>query len=102
MCIRDREKIPFLLEIAKKLEKSRRSAVQVNISKLNRVCKKDETIIVPGKVLSDGILKKSLTVVAANFSMTALEKITKAGGKTLTINQLIKDNPKGTGVRIVI
>lgn len=97
-----RENIPFLLDIAKKLETSARKRPEVNLTKLNRVCKANETVIVPGKVLSSGTLKKSLTVAAANFSMTAVEKIQKAGGKAITIRELIKSNPKGTNVRIVI
>jgi large subunit ribosomal protein L18e len=97
-----KEKIPFLIEIAKKLEKSRRKRPEVNLSKLNRVCKENETVIVPGKVLSSGILRKPLTVAAASFSMSAIEKIQKAGGKTISIRELIKNNPKGTNVRIVI
>jgi len=97
-----KEKIPFLLEIAKILEKPTRKSVEVNLSKLNRVCKDKETVVVPGKVLSNGILKKSLTVAASTFSMKAIEKITKADGKILTINDLIKSNPKGKDVRIVV
>jgi large subunit ribosomal protein L18e len=96
------EKIPFLIEIAKKLEKPRREKVEVNLTKLNRVCKENETVVIPGKVLSYGVLKKPLTVAASSFSMKAVEKITKAGGKVITINDLIKNNPKGRGVRIVI
>jgi len=97
-----KEKIPFLIEVAKKLEKSRRKRPEVNLSKLNRVCKDNETVIVPGKVLSSGTLKKPLTVAAANFSMTAVEKIQKAGGKAISIRELTENNPKGTNVRIVI
>ena len=97
-----KEKIPFLIEVAKKLEKSRRKKPEVNLSKLNRICKKNETVLIPGKVLSSGILKKPLTVAAASFSMTAVEKIQKSGGKAISIKELIKDNPKGTNVRIVI
>ena len=54
-----KEKMPFLLEIAKRLEKSKRSKPGVNLSQLNRVCKDNETVIVPGKVLSSGVLKKT-------------------------------------------
>jgi len=97
-----KEKIPFLIEIAKKLEKSKRMRPEVNLSQLNRVCKENETVIVPGKILSSGILKKPLTVAAASFSMKAVEKINEAGGKTLSIRELIKNNPKGKNIRIVI
>jgi len=97
-----KDNIPFLLEIAKKLETSTRKRPEVNLSKLNRICKENETVIIPGKVLSTGNLKKSLTVSAASFSMSAVEKIQKAGGKAISIRELIQNNPKGTNVRIVI
>lgn len=97
-----KEKMPFLIEIAKKLETSRRKRPEVNLSQLDRVCKDNETAIVPGKVLSAGILKKPVNVAAASFSMSAIEKIQKAGGKTMSIKELLKKNPKGKDVRIVI
>jgi large subunit ribosomal protein L18e len=97
-----RDKIPFLLKLAEELETPRRSRAEVDLSKLNRVCNDNETIVVPGKLLAAGMLKKKLTVAAASFSMSAVEGITKAGGKTMTIEQLIKNNPKGTDVKIVI
>jgi large subunit ribosomal protein L18e len=97
-----KENIPFLIEIAKKLEVSRRSRPEVNLTRLDRICKENETIIVPGKVLSTGRLKKPLKVAAASFSMSAVEKINKAGGKAMSIQELIETNPKGTNVRIVI
>jgi large subunit ribosomal protein L18e len=97
-----REKIPFLIKLADELETPRRQRAEVNLSKLNRVCKENETIVVPGKILSSGILKKPLKVAAASFSMASVEEIQKAGGKVLSIEDLIKENPKGTNVRIVI
>jgi large subunit ribosomal protein L18e len=103
--LRDRghkEKMPFLVEIAKILEKPKRKMVEVNLTKLNRVCKKNETVIIPGKVLSFGDLKKPLTIAASSFSMKAVEKITKAGGNIMTINDLVKSNPKGKDVRIIV
>jgi large subunit ribosomal protein L18e len=97
-----REKVPFLVKLADEMEKPRRSKTEVDLSKLNRVCKDNETVVIPGKLLSSGILKKPLTVAAASFSMSAIQGIQKAGGKTLTIEELIKSNPKGTNVKIVI
>lgn len=97
-----KEKVPFLLDIANKLETSKRKRPEVNLSDLNRVCKEKETAIVPGKVLATGTLKKQLTVAAASFSMSSIEKIQKAGGKAISISELIKINPKGKDVRIVI
>jgi len=97
-----RENVPFLIKLADELETPKRSRAEVDLSKLNRICKENETVVVPGKVLSSGILKKPLIVAAASFSMAAIESIQKSGGKVLTIEELVKENPKGTNVRIVI
>jgi large subunit ribosomal protein L18e len=97
-----KENVPFLIEIAKKLETSSRVRPEVNLTKLDKICKENETVIVPGKVLSTGNLKKPLTVAAASFSMSSIEKIQKAGGKVLSIKELMESNPKGTNVRIVV
>lgn len=95
-----REKSDFLIRLAELLERPKRIKAGVNLSKLNRVCKDNETIIVPGKVL-DGLISKPLTVAAVNFSHRAKINIEKAGGQTLTIHDLIHKNPKGSNVRIV-
>ncbi|MEM5872473.1 MAG: 50S ribosomal protein L18e [Candidatus Aenigmatarchaeota archaeon] len=97
-----RENIPFLIKLADELEKPRRRKTEVNLSKLNKICKENETVVVPGKVLSSGTIKKPIKVAASSFSMSAIEKIQKSGGKVLTIEELIKENPKGTNVKIVI
>ncbi|HIQ49870.1 MAG TPA: 50S ribosomal protein L18e [Nanoarchaeota archaeon] len=96
-----KEKIPFLIKIADELSRQRRRRVEVNVGKINRLCKENETIIVPGKVLGYGILTKPVTVAAWKFSKQAMEKIKSAGGKTLTIEELVAKNPKGSGVRII-
>jgi len=40
--------------VAEELERPTRSRRVVNLSRINRFCNNDETIIVPGKVLSSG------------------------------------------------
>ncbi len=47
-----------------------------------------ETALIPGKVLSPGKLTKKVSIAAWSFSEKAHEKIKKAGGKTLTIEEL--------------
>jgi len=73
----------------------------VNLYKIDKYAQDGETIIVPGKVLSVGEITKKVVVAAMNFSTEAQEKINKAKGKTLTISQLIKENPEGKKVRIL-
>jgi large subunit ribosomal protein L18e len=40
-------------------------------------------------------------VAALNFSASATSKIRDANGQCMTIEQLLQDNPKGSGVRIL-
>ncbi len=62
---------------------------------------KGETVVVPGKVLGDGSLDHKLEIAAFKFTQSAKEKIKKAGGKFMSISELIKKNPKGSNVRII-
>lgn len=96
-----KEKSGFLLAVAELLGKPARARAEVNLSKLERVCNAKEDVIIPGKMLADGILTKPLTVACLNASETARKKVEKAGGKIIPIGQLIEKNPKGTNVRII-
>ncbi|MCP3686220.1 MAG: 50S ribosomal protein L18e [bacterium] len=87
--------------IAKDLEKPTRNRRAVNLSRINRFTKKDETIVVPGKVLAAGELDHSLTIAAWQFSQQAIDKITKANAKALSINDIMKQDIKGKKVRIL-
>ena len=86
--------------LAHDLEKPTRQRRSVNLYKLEKHAKVGETIVVPGKVLSVGEITKKLNVAAFQFSNEANQKINKVG-KTMTIQQLMKDNPKGSKVRIL-
>ena len=94
------EGVKLWKRIAHDLEKPSRQRRTVNIYKIDQFAKDGETIIVPGKILSVGQLTKKLNVAAYNFSKEAEQKINKTG-KLITIQQLVKDNPKGKKVRIL-
>ena len=87
---------------AQLLSRPTRNRPWINLSKIDRYAKKGEIILVPGKVLAAGTLSKPVTVAAWRFSESAKEKISKAKGKTMSIQKLMKDNPKGSGVRVMI
>jgi len=88
-------------DVAKRLEKPRRNWAEVNISRLETYANDGDTILVPGKVLGAGSLSKKLTVAAFRFSDSARDMIEKAGGRNLTIEELVTENPSGSGVRIM-
>jgi len=88
-------------DVALRLEKPLRNWAEINLSKIERYVEEDEIALIPGKVLSAGKLTKKIKVAAWGFSDKAREKIQKAGGKCLSIEDLVKENPAGKGVRIV-
>jgi large subunit ribosomal protein L18e len=88
-------------EIAKRLDAPRKNHAEVNLSKIDRYANEDETILVPGKVLGSGALTLPVKVAALSFSETAVNKITSANGTCMTIEDLVRDNPKGSRVRIL-
>jgi large subunit ribosomal protein L18e len=88
-------------DMAERLSTSRRKRIAVNISRLNRYTQKNETVVVPGKVLGAGEINHPVTVAAFAFSKKAKEKIKTAKGKCLTFFDLVKKNPKGSKAKII-
>lgn len=95
-----KENVSLWRRVAKDLERPTRIRRKVNLYKIDKVLRDKETAVVPGKVLSLGEYSKKNTVAAYQFSEMAKEKINKTG-KAISIQQLIKENPKGKLVRIV-
>jgi large subunit ribosomal protein L18e len=98
---KDGHKNMFLKAVAKALNRPRRVSYEINVNRLDSVSKSKDIIIVPGSVLGSGSVSKPLTVGALKFSASAEEKIKKAGGKCLSIEEMIEKHPKGSGVRII-
>ena len=88
-------------DIALRLEKPSKNWPEVNLNKISRYTNEKEIALIPGKVLSDGDLNKKISIAAWSFSQNAQEKIKKAGGKTMTIEELMKTNPDGKNIRIL-
>ncbi len=93
-----KNKAPIWETAARFLSRPTRKRVEVNVHKL---AKYTGTILVPGKVLSTGNGAK-VTVAALAFSAAASQKISKAGGKTMSIRQLVESNPTGKNVTLII
>jgi len=87
--------------IAEELEKPRRQRRVVNISRINRYTVDGDVVVVPGKVLGSGNLDHKVTVAAIGFSKTAIEKIKASGGRAIHIIDLVKENPRGSDVKII-
>ncbi len=82
-------KKPALVAVAEKLEKPSRKRAEVNLFKIQKYAKEEETVVVPGKVLSEGNLSKKVTIAAYQFSKKAKEKIEKNGSKAISLEELV-------------
>ena len=89
------------LNVAGLLSSPKLNRINVNLNKINENAKEGETIIVPGKVLSQGEINKKVKIVAFGFSEKAKEKILKAKGEISTISEEIKKNPEAKGIKIL-
>jgi large subunit ribosomal protein L18e len=92
---------PIWRDIALRLEGPASNWAEVNVGKLERYANDGEVIVVPGKLLGAGELKKKVTVAAFRLTGQAKEKVASAGGRSLSFEELIEDNPKGSKVRII-
>lgn len=90
------KRVKIWKRIASDLERPTRIRREVNLDRLNRNTKPNETVIVPGKLLGNGELNHKLRVAAFRFSERAKAKV-----QAVTIRELMKDNPNGKGVRII-
>lgn len=88
-------------DIALKLERPKTNWAEINLSKLERYTNDGDIIIVAGKVLGAGAISKKVTVAAYDFSDSAMKAIAEAGGKGVTIRELMHIKPNGAGVRIM-
>ncbi len=92
---------PVWKAVAKGLNRPKRKRYEVNLFRIEKHAKSRETLVVPGTVLGTGNIKRTVTVAAVKFSGNAKEKIEKAGGKCLSIEELMEKNPNGSKIRIM-
>ncbi len=95
------EKVNIWKRIASDLQKPTRKRRIVNLSRINRYAKENDTIVVPGKVLANGELDHKLTIAAYTFSGEALKKIKESGCIAMNIPELLEKNPKANKIRII-
>ncbi len=95
----NKEKANIWKRVADELSKASRQRACANLGKINKVCSNNETVLVPGKVMAHGKLDKKLTIAAWKFTDNVKHNAKNA--KLLTIQELMKTNPKGSKVRLI-
>ena len=91
----------FWGDVAKRIRKSKDNLVEVNVGKISRFSSMDDTVVVPGIVLGSGRIEEPVKVAALYFSKAARTKIEEAGGKAITLRELMSENSKGTKIKII-
>ena len=89
------------LGIAAILTGPRRKRICINLEEISKNSKAGETIVIPGKVLSQGEIDKKIKVIALNFSEKAKEKLLSTKCDISYIIDEIKSNPSAKGIKII-
>ena len=77
--------------MAEIIQTSTRRRVEVNLTHLEKMhtLYKDKVLVVPGKVLSNGVLSQPIEVAAMKYSKAAKQKILSTKGKAWSLEELI-------------
>ncbi|MFQ6025648.1 MAG: 50S ribosomal protein L18e [Nitrosopumilaceae archaeon] len=73
----------------------------VNLTKINRLTKENDVIVVPGKVLGTGLILHKITLCSFSISNSAAKRILESGGRILSFKEMAKKFPTGKGVTII-
>lgn len=88
-------------KIAQIVSASTKRQTAINLSELNEQVSDGDTIVVPGKILSSGNLKKKIVICGLAISKVAKEKLKLSKSEFIHISEEIKRNPKGEGILII-
>ncbi len=87
--------------LAEELDKSKRSRVIVNLSKISRHTEAGDVVAVPGTVLAAGSLAHPVTVAAYSFSEGAREKIAGADSRAVSLLDLLEEGVEPSRIKIL-
>jgi len=91
------------IELAARISKPRRKRPDINLWKIEKLAKvfEGKNLVVPGKVLGFGEIGQKASVAALEFSGLAEEKIKKAGGKAMLLEEAVEKGIKPKDMVIV-
>jgi len=89
------------MKVAGILSGPRRNQTTINLSEIEKSTEEGDSVVFPGKVLSQGEISKKIAVIAFNFSEKAREKLLKTKSQALNIMEEIKKNPQAKGLKFL-
>lgn len=73
-------------DIADRLEKPRRTHAEVNLGRIERYAREDETVVVPGKVLGSGVLQKTSLLLQLIFHRLHKQRSNRSETPSISVN----------------
>ncbi len=89
---------PIWAKLAQYALKPSSARRDLNLKRIDQLTKDNDTVVFPGKVLGVGSLSHKITLFSFSISSSAASKIIESGGKIVSHQGLIKQNPTGRGV----
>lgn len=99
--IREASKNKEWFKVAKKLASSNSNYSSLNLSQIDKESSEGDTIVIPGKVLSEGDITKKLKICALSISESALKKLKESKSEFVPLIDEIKSNKKAEGIKIL-
>ena len=95
-------KRPIWQDVSKRLMAPQKNRVEKNLGDINRITNDGDVIVIPGKILGNGEISKTITIASYAISKSAADKLKASKIKYMKIDELVDKHPKGTGVRIIV
>ena len=89
------------LNVAHLISIPARKQVALNLRDINAQVKDNQTVIIPGKVLSSGSIDKKIEIAAFSFSSSAVNKLKKLKIEYHSILEEVKKNPEARDIIIL-
>ena len=89
------------LKVAGILSGPRRNHIIVNLDEIEKSTKEGDSVVVPGKVLSQGEITKKIAIIAFSFSEKTREKLLKTKSQAVNMTEEIKKNPEAKGLKFL-
>ncbi len=94
-------KHPAWKAIAQKISGSTRHYASVNLSTIEKNTTAGDTVVIPGKILSQGSITKKVRICALGISELAREKLKATKSEYVSILEEIKKNAKAEGIKVL-
>ena len=91
----------FWSNIEEMILRPRSRRPEVNIGKISKLTKENDIVLVPGKLLGDGILDHPVTVSALFASKSAIRKVQEAGGTYLPLTEFVDRFPDVSNIKVL-